>query len=59
MKKLYGALAVAAFLGVIGSVGAIEYETATLLRGAVQTAIFLLLFALFTWAAGGFDYERD
>jgi len=55
MKKLSGVLAFLAIIYVIGSAGALDCNTVALDRGVLQMFAGIVVFALFSWAAGGFE----
>lgn len=62
MKKVFGVLALLAFLFALGTVGAIEQDMVGLAEGFVRAAICIALMWLFGWLAGGFnppDYAED
>ena len=53
-KKVFGSFAFLMFLLVCGTVGAVECNTISLLEGTIRSIIFLALWVLFTYLAGGF-----
>ena len=53
-KKVFGSFAFLMFFLVYGTVGAIEHNTLTLFEGTIRLIIFLTLWVLFTYLAGGF-----
>ena len=52
-------LSVFAFLGVIGSVGAIEQDTVPLLEGTVRTFGFMFIWAGLLLLAGAFPVRKE
>ncbi len=55
LKKVFGSFAFLMFFLVCGTVGAIEHNTLTLFEGTIRSIIFLALWVLFTYLAGGFE----
>ena len=58
-KRICGAIAFVSFFLLLGSAGALENDSITLAQGAVQILLTGGACALFTWLAGGFDYEEE
>lgn len=54
-KKIFGSLAFLMFFLVCGTVGAIECDTVPLTGGMIRTFVFMALWVLFTYLAGGFE----
>ena len=54
-KKAFGSFAFLMFLLVYGTVGAVECNTISLFEGTIRSIIFLALWVLFTYLAGGFE----
>jgi len=57
-KRTCGAIAFISFFMLLGSVGALENDSITLAQGAVQMLLSGGALGLFSWLAGGFDYEE-
>ena len=58
-KKVYGSFAFLMFLLVCGTVGAVECNTISLFKGTVRSIIFLALWVLFIYLAGGFENNAE
>lgn len=58
MRKLYGLLCFASFIGALGCVGGIEREILTPRVGMLRVLVCLLLFAIFGLLAGAFKESR-
>lgn len=60
-KSFYGAIAFLMFFLMIGTVGAVECDTVSLHTGTIRSFVFLALWVLFTYLAGGFEEytEKD
>ena len=58
-RRVCGAIAFVSFFLLLGSAGALENDSITLAQGAVQILLTGGACALFTWLAGGFDYEEE
>jgi len=54
-KKVFGSFALLMFFLMYGTVGAVECDTLPLFEGTIGTIIFLALWVLFTYLAGGFE----
>ncbi len=54
-RTLTGSIAFIMFLLIIGTVGAVECDTLPLFEGTIRLIIFLVLWVLFTYLAGGFE----
>lgn len=54
-KKVFGSFAFIMFFLVCGTVGAVECNTISLFEGTIRAIIFLALWVLFTYLAGGFE----
>ena len=54
-KKVFGSLAFLMFFLMYGTVGAIECDTLPLFEGTIRLIIFLALWVLFAYLAGGFE----
>ena len=59
LKKVFGSFAFLMFFLIYGTVGAIEYNTLTLFEGTVRLIIFLALWILFIYLAGGFGEHSE
>lgn len=61
IKTFYGAIAFSMFFLMIGTVGAVECENISFFAGTIRTFVFLTLWVLFTYLAGGFEEytEKD
>ena len=57
-KRVCAAIAFISFFLALGSAGALEQDSIGLAQAAMQLALFLGMTALFSWLAGGFDYEE-
>ena len=55
LRTLSGSIAFAMFFLIIGTVGAVECDTLPLFEGTIRLIIFLALWVLFTYLAGGFE----
>jgi hypothetical protein len=55
IKTFYGAIAFSMFFLMIGTVGAVECDNIPLLTGTIRSFVFLILWVLFTYLAGGFE----
>lgn len=53
-KKVFGSFAFLMFFLVCGTVGAVECNTISLFKGTIRSIIFLALWVLFIYLAGGF-----
>jgi hypothetical protein len=59
IKTFYGAVAFLMFFLMISTVGAVECDTVSLHTGTIRSFIFLILWVLFTYLAGGFkEYQQ-
>ena len=54
-RTLTGSIAFVMFLLLIGTVGAVECDTLPLFKGTIRSIIFLALWVLFTYLAGGLE----
>ena len=54
-RTLTGSIAFIMFLLIIGTVGAVECDTLPLFEGTVRIIIFMALWVLFTYLAGGLE----
>ena len=54
-KKVCGSFAFLMFFLMYGTVGAVECDTLPLFEGTIRAIIFLTLWVLFTYLAGGFE----
>ena len=54
-RTLYGAIAFAMFFMIIGTVGAVECDTVPLTEGMIRAFVFMALWVLFTYLAGGLE----
>lgn len=54
-KIVFGSFAFLMFFLVYGTVGAVECDTLSLFEGIIRSIIFLALWVLFTYLAGGFE----
>ena len=59
MKKIFSAIAFTSFFLVLGSVGAMERYTISLVQGAVQMFGFMASFGLSAYLAGSFTERSD
>lgn len=55
LRTLSGSIAFVMFLLIIGTVGAMECGTVPLTEGMIRAFIFMALWVLFTYLAGGFS----
>ena len=55
LRTLSGSIAFAMFFLTIGTVGAMERGTVPLTEGMIRTFVFMALWVLFTYLAGGFE----
>ncbi len=55
IKTFYGAIAFLMFFLMIGTVGAVECDNIPLFAGTIRSFVFLALWVLFTYLAGGFE----
>ena len=54
-RTLSGSIAFVMFFLIVGTVGAVECDTLPLFEGTIRSIIFLALWVLFTYLAGGFE----
>lgn len=54
-RTLSGAIAFVMFFLIIGTVGAMECDTVPLTEGMIRAFVFMALWVLFTYLAGGFE----
>ena len=54
-RTLSGSIAFAMFFLIIGTVGAIECDTVPITEGMIRAFVFMALWVLFTYLAGGFE----
>ena len=54
-RTLTGSIAFVMFFMTIGTVGAVECDALPLFEGTIRVIIFLALWVLFTYLAGGFE----
>ena len=55
LRTLSGSIAFVMFFLIIGTVGAVECDALPLFEGTIRLIIFLALWVLFTYLAGGFE----
>lgn len=55
LRTLYGSIAFAMFFLLVGTVGAMECDTVPLTGGMIRAFVFMALWVLFTYLAGGFE----
>jgi len=53
--RVFGYFAFLMFFLMYGTVGAVECDTLPLFEGTIRSIIFLALWVLFTYLAGGFE----
>jgi uncharacterized membrane protein YhaH (DUF805 family) len=55
LRTLSGSIAFVMFFLIIGTVGAVECDILPLFKGTIRLIIFLALWVLFIYLAGGFE----
>ncbi len=58
-RTLSGSIAFVMFFLIIGTVGAIECDTVPLTEGMIRAFVFMALWVLFTYLAGGFENNAE
>ena len=58
MKKVFGIIAILSFLFLLGTVGSMEQDMIPLGTGVIRMVVGLASFWLFTWLAGGFNFDH-
>ena len=59
LKKVFGSLAFLMFFLIYGTVGAVEQNALSLFEGTVRLIIFLALWILSIYLAGGFEESSE
>lgn len=54
-KTVFGVIAFVMFFLMLGTVGAVEQDALPLVGGMIRAFVYMGLWVLFTWLAGGFE----